>query len=396
MSLSDAVATALPKIALHDHLDGGLRPATILELADAAGRDLPASDPAALGAWFLQAASAGSLPRFLQTFEHTVAVMQTRESLERVAREAVLDHAHDGVIYAELRFAPEQHRAGGLGLQQVVNAVHAGVEDGVAEARDAGKDIRVGTLLTAVRQADRSVEIARLALANRAKGCVGFDIAGAERGFPPSRHAEAFAVLRNALFPVTIHAGEADGPRSIAEAVGLGSARRIGHGIRILEDIQDADSARPRFGPTAAFVRDNRIPLEICPTSNVQTGAAESVARHPITRLRDLGFVVTINPDNRLMCGTSQMREMTRLASQAGWTLRHLEIATLEAAWAAFQPYDVRDELARRVAAGYRVSVTPRRRRKSDRDAPEPAFIPRPGAQVPGVERRRPGWASGG
>jgi len=353
VTLSDAVAAALPKVVLHDHLDGGLRPATILELADAVGRDMPESESAALGAWFVQAASAGSLPRFLQTFEHTVAVMQTRESLERVAREAVLDHANDGVIYAELRYAPELHLAHGLGPQEVVDAVQAGIGDGIAEAGDGGHHIRIGTLLTAIRQLDRSSEIAELALANRGRGCVGFDIAGAELGFPPSRHAEAFALLRNALFPTTIHAGEADGPQSIAEAVGLGSARRIGHGLRIVEDIQDADTDEPRFGTTAAFVRDNRIPLELCPTSNIQTGVAPSIAEHPISLLRDLGFVVTINPDNRLMCGTSQMREMTRLVAQAGWTIGDLEVATIEAAWAAFQPYDVREELADAVLAGF-------------------------------------------
>ncbi len=353
MTLIEAAAIALPKIVLHDHLDGGLRAGTILELAEDAGREMPESDATSLGAWFLQAASAGSLPRFLGTFEHTVGVMQTRPALERVAREAVLDHAADGAIYVELRYAPEQHLAGGLELQQVVDAVQAGVEDGVAEAREAGSPIRVGVLFTGIRQASRSLEIARLALANRDHGCVGFDIAGAEHGFPPSRHAEAFALLRTGLFPTTIHAGESDGPPSIAEAVGVGSARRIGHGIRILEDVHDANSEEPRFGVTAAYVRDNRIPLEICPTSNVQTRAARSIAEHPITKLRDLGFSVTINPDNRLMCGTSTSLEMSRLVSQAGWTVGDLELASLDAAWAAFQPYDVREDLAAAVVAGY-------------------------------------------
>ncbi len=353
MTPSDSELAALPKVVLHDHLNGGLRPATVLEIANAIGWHLPETDAGALGAWFVQAASAGSLPRFLRTFEHTIAVMQTRANLERVAREAVLDLADDGVIYAELRCAPELHVSEGLTLQEVVDAVYAGFADGIAEARDAGHQIRIGTILTAMRQADRSMEVARLALANRERGCVGFDIAGAELGFPPARHAEAFAILRNALFPTTIHAGEADGPSSIAEAVGLGSARRIGHGLRIVEDIQGATTEEPHFGTTAAFVRDNRIPLELCPTSNVQTGAAPSIAEHPISLLRDLGFVVTINPDNRLMCGTSQMREMARLVTQAGWTIADLEVATIEAARAAFQPHDVREELADAVLAGF-------------------------------------------
>jgi len=353
VTVSDSELAALPKIVLHDHLNGGLRPATILELADASGWHLPETDAGALGAWFVQAASAGSLPRFLQTFEHTVAVMQTRAHLERVAREAVLDLADDGVIYAELRLAPELHVSEGLALQEVVDAVRAGVADGVAEAGDAGHEIRVGTILTAMRHAGRSLEIAGLALANRGRGCVGFDIAGPELGFPPSRHAEAFALLRNALFPTTIHAGEADGPSSIAGAVGLGSARRVGHGLRIVEDIRGADTNEPRFGTIAAFIRDNGIPLELCPTSNVQTGAARSISEHPITLLQTLGFVVTVNPDNRLMCGTSQLREMARLVAQAGWTIADLKAATLAAAWAAFQPYEVRGDLADVVLAGF-------------------------------------------
>lgn len=352
MAVDDATIRRLPKVVLHDHLDGGLRASTVVELASAVGWELPETDPDALDAWFVQAASAGSLPRFLKTFDHTVGVLQSAAALHRVAREAVLDHAEDGVVYAEVRYAPEQHQKAGLELQQVVDAVQAGLDDGMAEARDAGTPIRVGALLTAIRQADRSAEIARLALANRGRGCVGFDIAGAEHGFPPSRHADAFQLLRNALFPTTIHAGEADGPSSIAEAVGLGSARRIGHGLRIVEDVRGAPSS-PTFGGTAAFVRDNRIPLELCPTSNVQTGVAPSVAEHPITALRDWGFAVTINPDNRLMCGTSQSREMARLSRESGWTLDHLEAATHTAARAIFQPLEVREEISATVASGF-------------------------------------------
>jgi adenosine deaminase len=343
----------LPKIALHDHLDGGLRPTTIIELAAEAGHALPAADAASLGAWLVEAAGSGSLVRFLETFAHTVAVMQSADNLARVAREAVVDLAADGVIYAELRYAPEQHLEGGLRLQQVVEAVQAGIDAGVAEAAAAGRDIRAAALLTAMRHADRGTEIAQLTLANYGSCCVGFDIAGAEDGFPPSKHAEAFALLRDAHVPTTIHAGEADGVESISEAVGLGAARRIGHGVRIHEDIAGFGTLTPVFGRVAAFVRDNQIPLELCPSSNVQTGAAESVAKHPITGLRDLGFTVTINSDNRLMSGTSLTREMALLVDTAGWTLTDLELATLDAAWAAFQPYDVREELADFVLEAY-------------------------------------------
>lgn len=342
----------LPKVVLHDHLDGGLRPETILELAAAAGHELPQSEPSSLGKWFVSAASAGSLPAFLETFRHTVACLQTVESLTRVARESVVDHARDGVIYAEIRFAPELHQQGGLSLQAVVEAVHGGIDEGIEEARHEGYSIRAGVLVTAMRQEKRSVEVARLALDNRDR-CVGFDIAGPEAGFPPSLHSEAFTLLRDELFPVTIHAGEAAGPESIREAVSLGAARRIGHGLRIVEDVGDLDSNEPRFGKVASFIRDNRIPLEICPTSNVLTGAAASIAQHPITRLRDLGFVVTVDPDNRLMCGTSASREMALLVDEADWGLDDLETASLDAAWAAFQPYEVRQDIVDSVFEGF-------------------------------------------
>src|SRR6266542_2869616 len=177
-----------PKALLHDHLDGGLRPATIVELADAVGHELPATDPALLGEWFVAAADSGSLERYLATFAHTVAVMQTAESLHRVARECALDLAGDGVAYAEVRFAPEQHLERGLTLDDAVEIVQAGFLDGSAEAAALGRPIRMGTLLTAMRHAARSQEIAELAVRYRDNGVVGFDIAGAEAGFPPTRH----------------------------------------------------------------------------------------------------------------------------------------------------------------------------------------------------------------
>ncbi len=353
MTATEDIVRSLPKIVLHDHLDGGLRPATLIELAAEVGHELPTTDADALGRWFVEAADSGSLVRYLETFDHTIAVMQTEAGLQRVAREAVLDLAADGVIYAELRYAPEQHLAGGLTLQQVVEAVQAGIDAGVAEAAESGREIRVGALVTAMRHADRGTEIAQLTIANYGTCCVGFDIAGAEDGFPPSRMAQAFALLRDAHVPATIHAGEAAGVESISEAIGLGAARRIGHGVRIHEDIEGFGVDDPTFGPVAAFVRDNRIPLELCPLSNLQTGAAESIATHPITGLRDLGFTVTINTDNRLMSGTSMTREIAGLIDEAGWTLADVELATIDAAWAAFQPLDVRRDLADAVFDAY-------------------------------------------
>lgn len=353
LPLSPETIAGLPKVVLHDHLDGGLRPSTIVELAAEVGHELPSTDPDELGRWFVEAASSGSLERYLETFDHTIAVMQTAEHLRRVARESVVDLAADGVVYAEQRYAPEQHLQRGLELQEVVDAVQAGLEEGVAEAAAEGRTIRVGQLVTAMRHADRGHEIARLALANRDRGVVGFDIAGAEAGFPPSRHHRAFATLRRASFPVTVHAGEAAGVESIEEALHVGGALRLGHGVRIVEDITfgeptEADQdglEHARLGVVAHWVRDQRVPLEVCPSSNVQTGAAGSVARHPISVLARLGFAVTVNTDNRLMSGTSMTTEMTRLVEEAGWTFADLREATVTAARAAFLHHDEREAL---------------------------------------------------
>ncbi|MGY4645510.1 adenosine deaminase [Cellulomonas sp. URHB0016] len=336
-----ALIPSLPKVLLHDHLDGGLRPATIVELAAEAGHELPTTDAGELGRWFLEAASSGTLPRYLETFDHTVAVMQTQEALRRVARESVLDLAADGVVYAEQRYAPEQHLQRGLTLQQVVDAVQAGFAEGIAQAHAQGRSIRIGTLITAMRHADRGEEIAALALANRDEGVVGFDIAGAEDGFPPSRHEAAFRALAAAHFPATVHAGEAAGLDSISEALHVAGACRLGHGVRIIDDVTQ-DELGDRLGRLASWVRDRHVPLELCPSSNVQTGAAASVAAHPVTRLKGLGFTVTVNTDNRLQSGTSLTRELTLLVEQAGWTLDDLQEVTVAAAASSFLHHDER------------------------------------------------------
>jgi adenosine deaminase len=267
----------------------------------------------------------------------------------------VLDLAADGVVYAEQRWAPEQHLRSGLSLQDAVDAVQAGIEQGVAEAAEAGRSIRVGQLVTAMRHADRGQEIAELALANRDRGVVGFDIAGAEAGFPPSRHKRAFRTLRQANFPVTIHAGEAAGLESIAEALHVGGALRLGHGVRIVDDITFGAPTQDdpfgvedaSLGSLAHWVRDQQVPLELSPSSNLQTSAtsATTIAEHPITALAQLGFAVTINTDNRLMSGTSVGREMQLLVEQAGWSLDELRDATLTAAWNGFIHHDERQAL---------------------------------------------------
>ncbi|MDT4916034.1 MAG: adenosine deaminase [Pseudonocardiales bacterium] len=342
---ADSIRRA-PKVLLHDHLDGGLRPATIIDLAQREGYEsLPATDPGELERWFRESADSGSLERYLETFAHTVGVMQTLNGLSRVARECVEDLAADGVVYAEVRWAPEQHVEQGLTLEQVVEAVLAGFQEGAATAAAEGRSIRVGAILTAMRHAARSREIAELAVRYRDDGVVGFDIAGAEAGFPPSRHLDAFEYLRRENFHFTIHAGEAFGLPSIWEALQWCGTDRLGHGVRIVDDVRGGGSTGDlgsSLGRLAQYVRDKRIPLEMCPSSNVQTGAAKSIAEHPIGILRRLQFRVTVNTDNRLMSGTSMTREMTLLTEAFGYTWADLQWFTINAMKSAFIGFDER------------------------------------------------------
>ncbi|MHC8496770.1 MAG: adenosine deaminase, partial [Actinomycetes bacterium] len=286
--------------------------------------------------------SSGSMEDYLETFRHTVGVMQTSESLTRVARECALDLAADGVVYAEIRFAPELHVERGLGLNEVVEAVLAGFAQGVAEAGATGHWLRIGTLLTAMRTAAKSRQIADLVVQYRDRGVVGFDIAGREAGFPPTRHLDAFEFLRRENAHFTIHAGEAFGLPSIWEAIQWCGADRLGHGVRIVDDISvDADGTA-HLGPLAAYVRDRRIPLELCPTSNVMTGAAASINEHPIGLLSDLKFRVTINTDNRLMSDTTMTDEMAAVCDAFKWGLPQLQWLTVNAMKSAFIPFDQR------------------------------------------------------
>jgi len=334
-----------PKVLLHDHLDGGLRPQTIVEIAGEVGHELPAGNADSLATWFAESADSGSLERYLETFDHTVAVMQTAGALTRVARECVEDLAADGVVYAEIRYAPEQHVSGGLTLDQVVAAVQAGFDAAapVGEGR-----IVVRQLLTAMRHQARSREIAELAVAWRVRGVAGFDIAGAEAGYPPTRHLDAFEYLQRENAHFTIHAGEGFGLPSIWQAIQWCGADRLGHGVRIIDDItvhgDVGATGRPsvELGLLAAYVRDKRIPLEMCPTSNVQTGAATSIAEHPIGLLKQLRFRVTVNTDNRLMGQTSMTEEMWALVQAFGYDLDDLRWFTINAMKSAFLPFDER------------------------------------------------------
>jgi adenosine deaminase len=326
-----------PKALLHDHLDGGVRPATVVDLARASGyRGLPTYDAAELGTWFTDAASSGSLELYLETFAHTFGVMQTLDALVRVAAECAEDLAADNVVYAEVRFAPELHVEEGLELDEIVGAVLEGFRLG-----SEGRNIRVGVLLTALRHAARSLEIAELAIRHRDVGVVGFDIAGAEAGHPPTRHLDAFQYMQRENGHFTIHAGEAFGLPSIWEALQWCGADRLGHGVRIVDDISVV-AGEPVLGRLAAYVRDNRVPLEMCPSSNVQTGAAPSIADHPIGLLRKLYFRVTVNTDNRLMSGTSMCREFERLVDAFGYGLDDLQWFTINALKSAFIPFDER------------------------------------------------------
>ncbi|MCX4691403.1 adenosine deaminase [Streptomyces sp. NBC_01408] len=332
-----------PKVLLHDHLDGGLRPGTIIELAGEAGyENLPETDADKLGIWFREAADSGSLPRYLETFAHTCAVMQTKAALTRVAAECAEDLAEDGVVYAEIRYAPEQHLEAGLTLEEVVEAVNDGFREGERRAKANGHRIRVGALLTAMRHAARALEIAELANRYRDNGVVGFDIAGAEAGFPPTRHLDAFEYLKRENNHFTIHAGEAFGLPSIWQALQWCGADRLGHGVKIIDDIEVAEDGSVTLGRLASYVRDKRIPLEMCPTSNLQTAAAASYAEHPIGLLRKLHFRLTVNTDNRLMSGTSMSREFEHLVDAFGYSLDDMQWFTVNAMKSAFIPFDER------------------------------------------------------
>ncbi len=328
---------------LHDHLDGGLRPGTVVDLARETGYDkLPETDPDKLGVWFREAADSGSLERYLETFAHTCAVMQTRDALVRVAAECAEDLAADGVVYAEVRYAPEQHLEAGLTLEEVVEAVNEGFRQGERRAKANGHRIRVGALLTAMRHAARALEIAELANRYRDSGVVGFDIAGAEAGFPPTRHLDAFEYLKRENHHFTIHAGEAFGLPSIWQALQWCGADRLGHGVRIIDDIEIAEDGSAKLGRLASYVRDKRIPLEMCPTSNLQTAAAASYEEHPIGLLRKLHFRLTVNTDNRLMSGTSMSREFEHLVKAFGYSLDDMQWFTVNAMKSAFIPFDER------------------------------------------------------
>jgi adenosine deaminase len=341
MSMADLIQRA-PKALLHDHLDGGLRPQTVIELAQEFGyNDLPTTDVDDLATWFNRGAKRNDLVLYLETFAHTVGVMQHRDAIERVAYECAQDLAADGVVYAEVRFAPELSTEQGLALDEVMEAWLEGFRRGSADT-----DLTIYAIVSAMRTAARSLEIAELAVRFRDAGVVGFDIAGAEAGYPPSRHLDAFQHINRENFHSTIHAGEAFGLPSIWEAVQFCGAERLGHGVRIVDDIDPGTGlGTEKLGRLATYIRDRRIPLELCPTSNVNTGVVASIDEHPIGMLRRLRFRVTVNTDNRLMSNTSMSKEMTKLHDAFGWGLDDFEWLTVNAIKSSFAPFPERLKL---------------------------------------------------
>jgi adenosine deaminase len=349
VSLDLGALQAFPKVSLHDHLDGALRPQTIIELAADSGFRLPTDNADDLGRWFATSADSGSLVRYLETFDQTIAVMQTAANLRRVAAEFVEDLAADGVIYGEARWAPEQHLREGLTLSQAVESVRDGLAEGMVTCRARGQEIEVRQLLTAMRQTEPRRDTAELALRYRDDGVAGFDLAGPEKGYPPSRFIESFRLLRCHSAYYTIHAGEADGCESVRDAVQVCGANRIGHGVAMIEDIQQ-DEGGAVLGDFAGYVLNEQIPLEMCPSSNVQTGAVASIEAHPINRLDRLGFRVTVNPDNRLMSATTLTREFALLAGAFDYTLEDVRRLGMNAAKSVFAPYEIRKALVQRIA----------------------------------------------
>jgi adenosine deaminase len=348
--LSPDTIREAPKALLHDHLDGGLRPATIVELAAEFGYDgLPTTDADELATWMRRGADRKSLELYLETFAHTVGVLQERDAIIRVAAECAEDLAADGVAYAEVRYAPELSTERGLTLDEVVEANLEGFALGSERAAAAGRLIVMKVIVTAMRQAARSVEVAECAVRWRDAGVVGFDIAGPEAGYRPTRHLDAFEYIRRENFHITIHAGESFGLPSIWEALQFCGAERLGHGVRIVDDIHVRDDGFVELGRLAAFVRDRRVPLEMCPTSNVHTGAAPSIREHPIDLLRRLRFRVTLNTDNRLMSGVSMSSEFAALDEAFGIGLGEIEWMTINAMKSAFAPFDERLRLINEV-----------------------------------------------
>lgn len=336
---TENIIREVPKVLLHDHLDGGLRAETIIELADQQKYDkLPTTDPKELAEWFHRGANKGNLIEYLQGFEHTCALMQTKDSLERIAYEMMEDMKNDGICYVETRFAPILHLDKGLHYDDVVTSVLAGLERG---KKDFG--VGYGLILCGMRNMKKSLEIAELAVNYRNKGVVGFDLAGEEGGYPPKDHLDAFHFIQRENFYITIHAGEAFGKESIWQAIQFCGADRIGHATRLLEDVVVSDKGEVlSLGELSQYVLDKRLPLEICLLSNVHTGAIDKLENHPFNILYKKKFRVFLNTDDRLMSDTTLTKEYLTAAETFGISLDDIERLNINAMKSAFIPYEER------------------------------------------------------
>ena len=332
MTIDRDLLERLPKTDLHVHLDGSLRPETIWELAQADDVELPADSADGVRRWFTQELPERDLVGYLSRFDVTTSVMQTPEALERIAFELVEDAAAENVWYMEVRYAPILSTKRGLSPRQVVDAVERGLRRG----QEAHPRTQSYQIICGLRhfEPERAVRMAALAVEYKGRGVLAFDLAGAEIDNPAKRFREAFYLVRHANLNVTVHAGEAYGPESIHQALHWAGAHRIGHGVRLRED-----------GDLLEYVRDHRIPLEMCPTSNVQTGAVDSIERHPIREYFDRGLRVTVNTDNRLMSNTTMTDEIELLVDRLGFDLDEIKKLLLNGFKSAFLRYPERKAL---------------------------------------------------
>ena len=338
-----------PKILLHDHLDGGLRPSTIIELAKKAGnKKLPTYNEHELSNWMIETANRNDLKLYLEAFTHTISAMQTKEAIYRVAAECAEDIAEDGVIYAEIRFAPELHLDDGLRVTEVIESVLSGFRDGSRES-----DTTINVLICAIRSNSRSKEMVEFALQFRTRGVVGFDIAGPEIGYPPTNHLAAFNLALENNFPVTIHAGEVGGSEYIEEAINQCGAARIGHGLGIRDDLSVDMKGDHTMSDLALLIRDRQIALEMCPTSNMHIGVVDSISEHPINTLLNYGFCTTINTDNRLMSRTSLTEEIQKCGLSFGWDLDTLHTLMENALFSSFTSEEQKEDLNARLSEWY-------------------------------------------
>lgn len=336
---TENIIREVPKVLLHDHLDGGLRPSTIIELAKEQNyKKLPTEDPSDLAEWFHRGANKGNLVEYLQGFEHTCALMQNKNALKRVAYEMMEDMKNDGICYVETRFAPILHLENGLHYDDVLTSVLNGLEKG---KKDFG--VEFGLILCGMRNMKNSLEIAELAVNYRNKGVVGFDLAGEEGGYPPKDHLDAFQFIQRQNFNITIHAGEAFGKESIWQAIQFCGAHRIGHATRLVEDVVfDNEGNILSLGELAQYVLDKRLPLEICLLSNVHTGAVDSLENHPFDIFYKKKFRVFLNTDDRLMSDTTLTKEYLTATKEFGITLDDIERLNINAMKSAFIPYEER------------------------------------------------------